>query len=220
MQKSKNLNNSKKKMQKSKKIVAYGTEQKNCFKNIEKCLVQKPNSSDQTLEIVKEKSNQFESRHFRMKSLHWESPSLQMVELKKTSKVRYKKQDKKHRKSVWSMKEIENQLTCKSFQKLNRRVIESISLPKTTFENDARHSYDVSDKIQKHFVYKSSKGLLKDTKKLSSSVSKSRKAGAKLNKQIESTLGYSSAQSKNTAMMKKTRSRHHNLPLPHIYTKH
>lgn len=114
---------------------------------------------------------------------------------------------------------MENQLTCKSFQKMNRRAIESISLPKTTFGKDTRHSYDVSDK-NKHFVFKSSKGLFKDTKKLSSSVSKSRKAGAKLNKQIESTLGYSSSQSKQIAMVKKTRSRHHNLPLPHIYTKH
>lgn len=130
---------------------------------------------------------------------------------KKTQKAKSKNPERQ-RKSASNIKELENNLTCKSMKKLNRRSIHSVSLSKSNFAKEARMSYDALDRTNKLLIYKTNKGLITN-KKTQSGLSKKSKACSKLNKHIESTFGLKSVDK----LSKKNKTKTPILPLPSIY---
>lgn len=184
---------------------------------------EKPNKWDTAKNTFKnsaEKQPPFESRHCRMKSMNIASPSLQILLQQKKIKTKPKFIDKKGRRSVSSLKHIENNLTASNTNiKCHRRVFESLSLPKSSLMKESRMSWDGTTSVSKIVTSKHTKSLSKDSKKSIGGSSKWKKASSKLNKHIENTLGYKSSHDKNIAALKKLKFKDPKLPLPNIYLK-
>ena len=122
-------------------------------------------SLESTLKTVPEKQSHFDIRHMRLKSLNIASPSLNiLLNNKKVNKN--KMRDKKQIRSVSSLNSIDKANNSQGSAKMYKRVIESLSLPKSTFNKEARLSYDAADLSSKINSNKHFKSFSKDIKRV------------------------------------------------------
>ena len=116
---------SRKKM-KNMKILSFMAD-KNLQPKLEK--LEYPSFIEHNISSIKKTPNKVGSKHLRMRSIYISSKPVQTFQVKNNMK-KHKKIKKRFMKSMWNMKELENNLICKSLKKSKRKTKHSASVSK------------------------------------------------------------------------------------------
>jgi hypothetical protein len=161
-----------------------------------------------------------ESKHCRIRSTNCTSPTLQILN-KKKQKGRYRMMEKQERKSISSIKELNNELVNKSIVKITKRNWDSLSNPRSKLDKSSRYSCDATNSkfnlIMSSDTLKVMPIAIKEIKSAMNISCKRKSAASKLSKHIESTLGFRATLDKGLSLQKKLPNKHPNLPLPNIF---